>query len=142
MKKMYFFFAALFAAVMMLGFTSCNGNNPDSPLVGTWVYVNGDPAGMHLTTTLVFDGNFGFTFDETAYFDSETVHASKKIGGVYEIKDNIVTVNYQKVLSSYALDMSHFEPYTEVYKYEINGDTLKMDRQDIEHQGYLTFIKK
>ena len=142
MKKMYFFFAALFAAVMMLGFTSCNGNNPDSPLVGTWEYVNGSPESWHQTTILVFDGKFGFTSDVTAYADSETVHGSKKIGGVYEINGDIVTIKYQEVLDSYAVDMSHFEPYIEVYKYAINGNTLTMERQGVEHANILTFTKK
>ena len=130
MKKTFLFFAALFSAVMMLGFTSCNENNADNPLVGTWFYEEfpDRPEGVfNPQHTLVIKNETDFTYKFMG-MNGKEVHYGYEEAGVYAIDGNTVTLTFKKYTAQYgSIDMSgNPYPYTEKFTYTINGNTMTL----------------
>ena len=90
MKKILFFAIALVASV--LTFTSCNGNNPNDPLVGTWQHIE-DYGDARSEQKVTFDGRDNFTYSDFKYMGDQ-VHYGQIIKGSYKIDGDIVTISY------------------------------------------------
>ena len=130
MKKILFFAIALVASA--LAFTSCNGNNPNDPLVGTWKYIeeNGD---IRSEQKVKFEGNNNFSYSDYMYMSGQ-VHYGHILKGTYKINGDEVNIHYTGF--SWTNDGEHmeeqtdFQPYDEWFKYSINGNTLTIIRGD------------
>ena len=130
MKKFFIFAFAL--VVSALTFTSCNGNTPNDPLVGTWAHVeeNGD---IRTEQKVTFDGSNKFSYSDYMYMGGQ-VHYGRMYKGTYKIDGDMVYVHYTGF--SWTNDDEHmeeqtdFEPYDENFKYSISGNTLTIIRGD------------
>ena len=138
MKKTFACFAALIAAVMMLGFTSCNENNADNPLVGTWFYEEfpDRPEGVfNPQQTLVIKNATEFTYKFMG-MNGQKVHYGYEEAGVYTIDGNTVTITTKKCIGQWgSIDRGDTPyPYTEKFTYTINGNTMTLNW--IQESGY------
>ena len=138
MKKTFLFFAALFASVMLLGFTSCEGNNAENPLVGTWFYEEypDRPEGVfnpQQTLVIKSDTEFSYKFMGMA---GKEVHYGYEEAGAYAIDGNTVTLTFKKCTGQWGsiyLSVNSY-PYTEKFTYTINGNTMTL--KWIQESGY------
>ena len=128
MKKILFFAFALVAGVM--AFTSCNGNNPNDPLVGTWQHIE-DYGDARSEQKVTFDGSDNFTYSDFKYMGDQ-VHYGQIIKGSYKIDGDIVTIHYAEC--SWTNDgqeytkQDDFSLADEQIKYSIEGNTLHLVR--------------
>ena len=130
MKKFFIFAFAL--VVSALTFTSCNGNNPNDPLVGTWAHVE-DYGDARSEQKVTFDGRDNFTYSDFKYMGDQ-VHYGQITKGTYKIDGDMVDIHYTGF--SWTNDGEHmeeqtdFEPYDDHFKYAISGNTLTIIRGD------------
>ena len=128
MKKVLFFAFALVASV--LAFTSCNGNNPNDPLVGTWQHIE-DYGDARSEQKVTFDGRDNFTYSDFKYMGDQ-VHYGQIIKGSYKIDGDIVTISYAEC--SWTNDgqeytkQDDFSLADEQIQYSIEGNTLHLVR--------------
>ena len=131
MKKFFIFAIALVASA--LTFTSCDKNNIDSPVVGTWAQIHED-----MEYFITFDGKGNYTYINNYYFyDQETgvkiptPHEHVVIKGSFKIDGDIITVHNESQTISMdggpAQDIE-WEPYDEQMKFSISGNTLHLVR--------------
>ncbi len=143
MKKILFFAFALVASV--LAFTSCNGNNPNDPLVGTWQHIE-DYGDARSEQKVTFDGRDNFTYSDFKYMGDQ-VHYGQIIKGSYKIDGDIVTIHYAEC--SWTNDgqeytkQDDFSLSDEQIKYSIEGNTLTVIRLYGTGSAYTeTYIKQ
>ena len=128
MKKVLFFAFALVASV--LAFTSCEGNNANNPLVGTWQHIE-DYGDARKEQKATFDGRDNFTYSEFKYIGDQ-VHLGQIIKGTYKINEDIVTISYAEC--SWTNDgqeytkQDDFSLADEQIQYSIEGNTLTVIR--------------
>ena len=131
MRKILFFAIALVASV--LAFTSCDKNNIDSPIVGTWAQIQED-----IEYFITFDGKGNYTYINNYYFYDidtgekiQTPHEHVVIEGSFTIDGDIITVHNTKETISMdggpAEDIE-WEPYDEQMKFRIEGNSLYLTR--------------
>lgn len=131
MRKFFLFAIALVASA--LTFTSCDKNNIDSPIVGTWAQIHED-----MEYFITFDGKGNYTYINNYYFYDqetgkkiETPHEHVVIKGSFTIDGDIITVHNESQTISMdggpAQDIE-WEPYDEQMKYSVNGNTLHLIR--------------
>ena len=143
MKKFFIFAIALVASVLAL--TSCNGNNPNDPLVGTWQHIE-DYGDARSEQKVTFDGRDNFTYSDFKYM-SDQVHYGQIIKGSYKIDGDIVTIHYAEC--SWTNDgqeytkQDDFSLSDEQIKYSIEGNTLTVIRLYGTGSAYTeTYIKQ
>lgn len=128
MRKVLFFAIALVASVLAL--TSCNGNNPNDPLIGTWQHIE-DYGDARSEQKVTFDGRDNFTYSDFKYMGDQ-VHYGQIIKGSYKIDGDIVTIHYAEC--SWTNDgqeytkQDDFSLADEQIKYSIEGNTLTVIR--------------
>lgn len=131
MRKFFIFAIALVASA--LTFTSCDKNNIDSPVVGTWAQIHED-----MEYFITFDGKGNYTYINNYYFYDidtgekiQTPHEHVVIKGSFTIDGDIITVHNDTETISMdggpAQDIE-WEPYDEQMKYSVNGNTLHLIR--------------
>ena len=131
MRKFFIFAIALVASA--LTFTSCDKNNIDSPVVGTWAQIHED-----MEYFITFDGKGNYTYINNYYFYDidtgekiQTPHEHVVIKGSFKIDGDIITVHNDTETISMdggpAQDIE-WEPYDEQMKYSVKGNTLHLIR--------------
>ena len=137
MKKILFFALALIASALVL--TSCEGGKKvDSPIVGTWRYQT-DPApdsGWFGVYIMTFNSNATFASYDYAYgpnADLDAPHDGFVWRGKYEIKDDIITLHYEKYGMAYGDGTEEFDPEyeggDEQLKFRLEGNILYLTRE-------------
>ena len=127
MKKILFFALALVAGVV--AFTSCDKNNIDSPIVGTWAQIQED---MEYFITFDGKGNYTYINDYYMYGRDAVPHEHVVINGSFTVDGDIITVHNDSETISMdggPAEEIEWEPYDEQMKYSINGNTLHLVRE-------------
>ena len=131
MKKFFIFAIALVASA--LTFTSCDKNNIDSPVVGTWAQIEED-----MEYFITFDGKGNYTYINNYYFYDidtgekiQTPHEHVVIKGSFKIDGDIITVHNESQTISMdggPAESIEWEPYDEQMKFRIEGNSLYLTR--------------
>lgn len=137
MKKFLFFAFALVASV--LAFTSCEGNNADNPLVGTWEYDDGNSI-----LTVTFTADYKFDFRDYVYHDKSK--DCNYFEGTYSIKGDIATAHvtgHGWYYDGEKNPVPNWEPEDEQMKFKVEGNQLTLTRFYGEDYAYtVTYIKQ
>lgn len=115
MKKILFFAFALVASV--LAFTSCNGNNPNNPLVGTWECHREDVP-HYLQLNFFANGNV----DYREYMEDGIYNTME---GTYTIKGDTYSAHFTKHGWNYGEGVEYipgWEGYDDNAKFSISGN--------------------
>lgn len=132
MKKVLFFAMALVAGA--LAFTSCEGNNPNNPIVGTWMYENKPMNGSTDFSRMyaIFNEDFTFELQERWVYSGQEDKHYNYMAGTYEFKANNVVLAHFKSHGWYHEGekdvVPGFEGWDEQIQYSISGNTLTLIR--------------
>ena len=116
MKK-FLFFAAMFAAVISLTMTSCEGQEAGDVLTGTWAYNVEAKKSGGIYECVTFSGKDAFAFERCIYNANGSIHVGPdKLVGTYVIEGNTFTATM------------HYEgdeqQHVNKYEFAIQGKTL------------------
>lgn len=138
MRKFFIFAIALVASV--LAFTSCNGNNPNNPLVGTWEFHRDDVP--HFTqVNFTADGKV----DYREYMEQNIYNTME---GTYTIKGDTYSAHFTRHGWNYGEGVEWIpgwdeEGYDDYAKFSISGDKLTIIHLYGTESSYqVTYTKK
>ena len=132
MKKILFFAFALVASVLAL--TGCEGNNPNNPIVGTWMYENEPWNGStdYSRMYAIFNEDFTFELQERWVYSGVEDENFNYMAGTYEFKNgNIVLASFKTHGWYYGNEKTTvpgFEGWDEQIHYSVDGNTLTLIR--------------
>ena len=128
MRKFLVFALVLVAGV--LAFTSCEKKDVDNPLVGTWVYEDGEEGDFHFKHTVTIGAQNDFEYTLKALYSEENVHFGYTWDGDYVINGDTVTVHFQHMTWHQNWDEENFEVHTEKFVYVIDGNKMTLNWLD------------
>jgi hypothetical protein len=124
MRKILFFALTLVAGVV--AFTSCEKKDAENPLVGTWVYEDGEQGEFHFKHTITIGNNSDFEYTLKALYSEENVHFGYTWNGDYAINGDTVTIHFKHMTWYQNWDAENFETHTEQFVYTIDGNRMTL----------------
>lgn len=146
MKKSFVMIAAVLCGMMMsMCLTSCNNNDPENLIVGTWKGKTAAIEGRYSEYTFTFDSKKNVEFTDE-YYEGGSFWDGQTRKGTYElVKDGntgSVHYTYAKIWGRGPAQEGTTDE-TEHFRYEFKGDTLIMTYSlDWERPGTYTLIKQ